>query len=61
MELAALKEREKKANEALSANEGNEAAAKELSDVFAKLQEIDADSAESKAATILSGMCVIGY
>ena len=54
-ELAALRERERLANEALSKDEGNEVAAKELSDVFAKLQEIDADRAESQAATILSG------
>jgi len=55
-ELADLRVREKAAHAILSTDEQNEKAAKELAAVFAKLEEIDADRAESKAATILSGL-----
>lgn len=54
--LGELKRREKEANITLAADENNEQAAKDLADVFAKLQEIEADKAESQAATILSGL-----
>jgi len=55
-ELAELRRREKVAQDTLAQDENNEAAGKELSAVFAKLGEIEADKAESQAATILSGL-----
>ena len=53
--LAELRKREATANEALAKNEHDEEAAKDLAAVFEKLEEIGADTAISKAATILSG------
>lgn len=55
-ELGELRAREQEAHKILSTDEQNEAASKELSEVFAKLEEIEADKAESQAATILSGL-----
>ena len=55
-ELMQLRSKEKSLNMLLQQNENNEAAAKELAEVFNKLQIIEADKAESQAACILSGL-----
>jgi len=55
-ELCSLREKEKHLNATLQSNPDDEASAKQLSDVFSQLIEMEADRMESQAATILSGL-----
>ena len=54
-ELCALRAQEKHLNATLQENPEDELSAKQLSDVFSRLIEMEADRMESQAATILSG------